>query len=418
MRATGPTSGKGKLGIRWGGRVAAAVVGVAFGTSVMLAANSFGDAGTETPPPRRAASPQITVSPSQPLPKRSLRAAIRPHGTVLAWAPLGTPLNSELAIERIPGVRAATTVHAGLDWIKNTRSPEGVVVDRAPKGLAIPFETAIVDPDYAEFVAPAERDEILALRRGEVLLAETAADLREARPGMVITFRDRKVRVAGIVSDVTTNGYEALARAPLPRWERVDRFILAAGRPSARHAIEERIKSLLRPGQRLRFRVADEQPFQRYGDAVHPQMIIKKYFGEFAARPLVSGHLEIEGSWIKNNLRRARVPILGEVTCHKALLPQLTQAMRTISDRGLAHMIDRSNFGGCFGPRFIGLDPQGRISHHAWGIAFDINVRENAFGTEPNLDPEVVKAIEQWGFTWGGRWIIPDGMHFEWQRWP
>jgi len=175
---------------------------------------------------------------------------------------------------------------------------------------------------------------------------------------------------------------------------------------------------LLRPGQRLRFRVADEQPFQRYGDAVHPQMIIKKYFGEFAARPIPSGHLEIEAPWIKNNLRRARVAILGEVTCHKALLPQLTQAMRTISDRGLAHMIDRSTFGGCFGPRFIGLDPQGRISHHAWGIAFDINVRQNAFGTEPNLDPDVVRAIEQWGFTWGGRWIIPDGMHFEWQRWP
>lgn len=405
---------------RWGGRVAAAVVGAALGTSVMLAANSFGDSEPARSP-SRPAPPAITVSPSQSpkaMPRRSLRAAIRPRGTMLAWAPLGTPPNSEPAIEKIPGVRAATTVRAGLDWIKLTRSPEGVIVDRAPKGLAIPFETAIVDPDYAAFVAPAERDEIIALERGEVLLAETAAEIRRARPGMVIRFRDRTVRVAGIVSDVTTNGYEAIARAPMPHWQRVDTFVLAAGRPAVRREIEQRIKSLLRPGQRLRFRVADEQPFQRYGDAVHPQMIIKEHFGEFAARPLPNGHLDIEAAWLKRNLRRARVPILGEVTCHKSLLPQLTQALRTVSDRGLAHMIDRPSYGGCFGPRFIGLDPQGRISHHAWGIAFDINVRQNAFGTEPNLDHELVKAIEQWGFTWGGRWIIPDGMHFEWQRWP
>ena len=406
---------------RWGGRAAAAIVGVALGTSVMLAANSFGDSGSEVTSRPRKASPPVTVAQSQPakvMPKRSLRAAIRPRGTILAWAPLGTPANSEQEIEKIPGVRAATTVRAGLDWIKRTRSRQGDVVDRAPRGLAIPFETAIVDPDYAAFVAPAEREAILALKRDEVLLAKTAAELRRARPGMIIKFRDRTVRVAGIVSDVTANGYEAIARAPLPRWERIDTFVLAAGRPSVRRDVEQRIKSLLRPGQRLRFRVVDEQPFQRYGDAVHPQMIVKKYFGEFAARPLPSGHLDIEASWLKQNLRRARVPILGEVTCHKALIPQLMQAMRTISDRGLAHMIDRSIFGGCFGPRFIGLDPQGRISHHAWGIAFDINVSQNAFGTEPNLDPAIVEAIEQWGFTWGGRWIIPDGMHFEWQRWP
>jgi D-alanyl-D-alanine carboxypeptidase len=407
---------------RWGGRLAAVVVGAALGASAMLAAAGFGDSNSRSPSrPRPSPKPAITPSPSpseRAQTKREVRAAIRPRGTVLAWAPLGTPPGSERAIENINGVRAATTVRAGLDWILRSRSPNGVVVDRAPKGLAIPFETAIVDRDYAAFVAPAERDPILALRRGEVLLAETAAELRRARPGTLIRFRDRTVRVAGIVSDVTTNGYEAIGRSPMPGWARVDTFVLAAGPPEVRREIERRVKRQLRPGQRLRFRVADEQPFQRYGDAVHPQMILKKNFGEFAARPLPTGRLEIEASWLKQNVRAARVPILGEVVCHKALLPQLTQAMRTVADRGLAHLIDRSSYGGCFGPRFIGLDPDGRISHHAWGIAFDINVAENAFGAEPNLDRDLVDAIEQWGFTWGGRWIIPDGMHFEWQRWP
>ena len=27
--------------------------------------------------------------------------------------------------------------------------------------------------------------------------------------------------------------------------------------------------------------------------------------------------------------------------------------------------------------------------------------------------PRLVSAFERWGFTWGGRWLVPDGMHFE-----
>jgi D-alanyl-D-alanine carboxypeptidase-like protein len=408
---------------RWLGRASAALVGALVGASVMLAAASLDSESDD--PDSTLSGAHDNPGPAVDEPERPARRAVpggpivsrRPSGTLLAWAPGGTPLDSERVIEGIRGVRAATTVRAGLDWIVKTRSPNGVIVDRAPTGLAIPFEVAVVNPaDYAAFVAPAERDAILALRPGEVLLAETAAQLRRARPGMRIVFTDRAMRVAGVVSDVTTNGYEAIMRAPLPAWERVDVFVLAAAKPPAYKRIRRSIEALLLPGQRLRFRVADEQPFQRYGDAVHPQMILKKNFGEFAARPLPNGQLEIDPGWSKRNLRTARVPVLGEVVCNRGLFPQLREAMHTIEDRGLAHLI--SNFGGCFGPRFIGLDPDGRISHHAWGVAFDINVRDNPYGAEPNLDPDVVAAIEQWGFTWGGRWIIPDGMHFEWQRWP
>ena len=29
-----------------------------------------------------------------------------------------------------------------------------------------------------------------------------------------------------------------------------------------------------------------------------------------------------------------------------------------------------------------------------------------------------MKILEDWGFTWGGRWLVPDGMHFEFVRFP
>ena len=34
------------------------------------------------------------------------------------------------------------------------------------------------------------------------------------------------------------------------------------------------------------------------------------------------------------------------------------------------------------------------------------------------VDPRVVEVMERWGFEWGGRWLVPDPMHFEFLRFP
>jgi hypothetical protein len=33
-------------------------------------------------------------------------------------------------------------------------------------------------------------------------------------------------------------------------------------------------------------------------------------------------------------------------------------------------------------------------------------------------DPVVVDVFERWGFTWGGRWVSRDPVHFEYVRPP
>ena len=149
---------------------------------------------------------------------------------------------------------------------------------------------------------------------------------------------------------------------------------------------------------------------------MHPQMTIKQRFGEFAARPRPDGSLEIDPRWRADNIRAHHVPLLGRVTCHRALLPQLRSALTEIRRKGLGHLVE--GYGGCYGPRFISRDPNGRLSHHAWGIAVDINPASNPFGAEPNLSGRLVTIMESHGFTWGGRWLIPDGMHFEWSAFP
>ncbi|HEU4480781.1 MAG TPA: M15 family metallopeptidase, partial [Actinomycetota bacterium] len=185
-----------------------------------------------------------------------------------------------------------------------------------------------------------------------------------------------------------------------------------------RSAVARRLTTLLDPGQRLRLRFRGETPFLRYGDAVLPQLLLKEAFGEFAARPLPGGTIEVESPWRERNIVRAAVPILGRITCHRSLFPQLRDALEDVDSRGLGFTIDPGDFGGCYSPRFIGSDVNGRLSHHSWGIAFDLNASENPFGTRPNLDERLIEIFESHGFTWGGRWLIPDGMHFEWVSFP
>jgi hypothetical protein len=80
--------------------------------------------------------------------------------------------------------------------------------------------------------------------------------------------------------------------------------------------------------------------------------------------------------------------------------------------------VDPAGYAGCYAPRYINRDPRSALSHHSWGVALDLNARANAYGRTPHQDPRLVAVFERWGFTWGGHWLLPDGMHFEFVRFP
>ncbi len=407
---------------RSGGRLAAGVAGALVGAVAVLSLQ-----GRHAPP---EPAPKVRLGlTSNDDAKRSaldLRKSDGLKGTILlAWTPGELPAGSERIVERTPGVIDATTVLSGLDWIESSRAADGTPIDSPPRGYAIPFEIAIIEPkEYAAFVPASERTAVNEITSGEAVMAATEANgLRGASEGLHIDLGERSVRVASVVSDVATNGYEALMRGPAPAtWSQTNRFVLMhIKRASARRAVERRLEETLEPGGVLRLRAEGEAPFLRYGDAVMPQLLIKANFGEFAARPLPDGRIEIHPAWVKANIRSAVLPVLGDVgrvTCHRALLPQLRAALKDVAAQGLAYTIDPADYGGCFSPRFIDRDPGGRLSHHSWGIALDINARANAFGTKPDQEPQLVSALQARGFVWGGDWLIPDGMHFEWVEFP
>jgi len=143
---------------------------------------------------------------------------------------------------------------------------------------------------------------------------------------------------------------------------------------------------------------------------VLPTALVKEMFGDFQIKERDGTWITTEPSWRENNIQTKRVPILGNVTCHRLMWEPLEGALNQILDEGLADTLSVKDFkksGGCYAPRRINrFDAGGSISRHAWGVAIDIN-------TKSSYHPRVVEIFNSWGFAWGGTWTSPDEMHFE-----
>ncbi len=133
--------------------------------------------------------------------------------------------------------------------------------------------------------------------------------------------------------------------------------------------------------------------------------------GTMTFEVLEGGFIRPDPAWVSANITAAAVPIVGDVTCHRLLIPQLHAALAEIEEAGLADRIYQ--YGGCYVPRFIDRDPSNPLSMHAFGLAIDVNTPTNQLGSQGDMDPRVVEIFERWGFVWGGRWSRPDPMHFE-----
>jgi hypothetical protein len=391
---------------RAAGTIAAAVAGAVAGAVVMLTVPLRG-VPTE-PGPRTTSPPPVVVG----------KAPVR---TLLAWSPGGLPPGYAGAVQSLPSVRRAVEVHSGFAWLTEWRDAGGPH-RRPPPGLAVPVEVAAVDAaQYRAFLPPADRSALAGLAGEGALLGRTGAEIRRVGPGGILRFGGTTLRVTGIIDDELIGAHEVLvSRTTGTRLGIVrSRYLLVAPRSSVpRRRVEAGLRSALPPGVRLRVRAPGETPVFRHGDAVLPPLALKEVFGEFAAAPIAGGFLRVERRWVSQSIRTARVPRLGAVRCHRRIIPMLRGALQELSDRGLAGLIDPAQYGGCYSPRFLNRTPAAGISHHAWGVAVDLNVAQNPYGAEPRMDRRVVEIFERWGFTWGGRWLVPDAMHFEFMRFP
>ena len=411
---TATPAGRARLarGLRLG---VASVLGLALGAGAAL--------GLQRPPPRSGTEPAVPATASRAaggaatLPTRPASAPA--DRVLLAWTPNRLPAGLAGRVRRAPGVRAVTVVKGGRLDLAGSTDADGRAVDRPPRGMTIPLEAIAFDPaTYTGFLPASARAAFRRLAPTEALLGATSARLRRLGPGGRLRLSGgRRLTVAGVVDDALVGAAEvAVSRAGgravgLTR----DRYALLAYR-GGRAAVARAVRRVLPSGLPVRLRGPGETPFFRAGDAVLPQAMVKERFGEFAWRPAGGGDFAQDPAWQAANLATGRVPILGRVRCNRVLLPALAGAMRELERHNLAGLVDPAAFAGCWNSR---LTRSGTgVSRHAWGAAVDLNVAGNPTGLASAQDPRLVEAMERWGFTWGGRWLVPDPAHFEYLRPP
>lgn len=386
---------------RWPSLLAAGSVGAIAGSLVMLALPVPGS--IDGPP----ASPLPPVEPAE-------------IDTLLVWTPTQLPAGLAEGIEDLRSIEELTVVRSGVAWLDAWGDDDLVL--SAPNDYAIPVEVAAIDKtSYRDFVPPADRPAIARLRRGETILGESSAALRELDVGGHLRLGNKVVTVEGVLDDTLVGAHELVVSLDEGRALGIERprYILVQPKDGADlAAIEAAIRRLVPSDVRVRIRGPGETPVFRHGDTVLPQVRIKELFGEFAAIASDDGTLAVDPSWERENIETATVPVLGEIRCHRLILPLVRAALEDLESRGLARIVNRADFGGCYYPRYIERDAGTGISHHSWGIAIDINVSEGLPGRQPSLDRRLVEAFENQGFVWGGRFLIPDGTHFEFQRFP
>lgn len=344
---------------------------------------------------------------------------VRPR-SLLVWTPVAIPAGFAARVATVPGVRNVAELRSGVAWLDGWTAGEDE--RRPPDGYRIPVEIAALDPSsYASFVPPAHAAAIAELDRGGIVLGDGGSIQRGIHGKGSLRFGERMIEVTGVVDDSLIGAHEGVvsyATGELLGITRARYLIAEIGRSESLEEVERAITAIVPRGVRVRIRAPGETPEFRHGDAVLPPVRLKEIFGEFAGVPISGDQIRVDPAWVEANISSTKIAGLGAVRCHAKVIPQMRAAFAELVRRGLHDVIDPRDFGGCFVPRFISRDVGAGISHHSWGIAFDVNVSQNPVGREPRMDPRVVEVLERWGFAWGGHWLVPDPMQFEFLRFP
>ncbi|HEX9890169.1 MAG TPA: M15 family metallopeptidase [Nitriliruptorales bacterium] len=255
------------------------------------------------------------------------------------------------------------------------------------------------------------------MQEGDVLVRHDIAHALGLELGgtVILAGRDGPVQVR--VGAFASNGAPPLADLIVP-WHLRDRFggdgvnllLVSLAEDASADQARTTILDLVEGADvTVRQRPAERQAALAGGPGI-------RRFESFSYVDLGDGLIVIDAAWVHKWIVTVDLPFLGRTRCHRLMVPQLIRALEQIGNEGLHGHFDRSQFAGCWVPRHIDWDPSKPLSMHAWGLAVDINSRDNALGARPTMHPRIVEIFQSWGFEWGGHWTRPDGMHFELER--
>lgn len=351
------------------------------------------------------------------------QATVPATDSIYLWESGGMTPETLAELEAIAEDRGLSVLqrHRGtLNLVRVARGEE-VIQEPAP-GFVIPMAALAIDPDQARpLIGNTIGD---ALASGGLVMGASSARLRGAEVGDAVTFEgwdgslvtldlvaiaaDEKVRWNELIvstDTAATFGFERLSSVSIWGFDDKDELF----RDLVVAFVDESVGVDADPARGL--------------DDVLPNVLAKRYFGEFSYRYTGPGdRIEIDPEWVDANIVTVNLPLLGVFKCHRMTVPYLEAAIDEVIESGLSGIVDSADFqlaGGCYNPRRIrGGDKGGALSRHSWGFAIDINPSTNPYGGVVAMDPQVAEIFRRWGFAWGGGWVFSDGAHFEWTRFP
>ncbi len=334
------------------------------------------------------------------------------------------------AAARDAGGTAAISRSAAVPMRRVLRG--AAVVQQAPSGYAYPMSTTVLPNGVVGRVMG--RDVSAVLSPSTIVMSALTAGLRGAQAGDTI-----EVVVAGgaivtmtigaVVDDAVTGGTELLmspAAADRLGINRLSQVVIWGF--ESRSALDQALaaRGLITTSIRVR----------RSWDAFDPDLTLgyartKQALGEFAYRVSSNGSVFVDSAWESANIIYGSVGqspyrLTLPTGCHRTVRASLAAAMDEAIEAGVADSIDyghANTAGGCYVRRFNRLTPNssiGFLSRHTWGMAVDTNTLGSCQGCAPPdfvTHPrgcDLVRIFRKHGFAWGGNFLTPDGMHFEW----
>ena len=297
-------------------------------------------------------------------------------------------------------------------------------------GFSYPMGTTVLPPEAVG--STMGRDVSGLLASDAVVMGETTAGLRGARSGDVLALVAGSggvvsFRVAAVLPDARIGGTELLMSP-----DGADRLGITELRrallwnPSSQAAMNAALadNGLVSTSVRIRRSWDPPDPDDTLGMAG-----TKALLGEFTYRVNSNGSVSQDGAWVAASLPAGRVLLNSSIRisarCHNVIAPALSAALAEVAAAGLGGTIDvgdANTYGGCHVARFNRLTPDsslGFLSRHSWGMALDTNTQGSCQGcAPPNFASRpggctTVQIFRRHGFAWGGNFLTPDGMHFE-----
>lgn len=306
----------------------------------------------------------------------------------------------------LPATLAAEV--AAIDGVTRTTEVLGDHVALAAPGGTIDLDALAVDPaTYAPLVPRADRDAFARLDRDEAILSRTSATLRDVGVDDPIALVDGPtLRVARIVDDELVGAAELIVAVGALDDVRTPRYLLVRYRGD-RDRVEDEIRLAVPSELGVRFHAPDEAAILRHGDAVLPQAWIKRDFGEWIDTD-PSSTISTDPAFA-DQIREFTVEGLGTVTCHRELEAPLRKAIASLPPDTAVELDGTETV--CFEPR--SSQNAGGPSRHSWGIAIDLDIAAHVKAGLGDTPAGLVEAFTGAGFVWGGDWLDPDPVHFE-----